>query len=171
MKPGEKIKYYRNAKGLSQEQLAQLSGINLSTIKKYEADFRNPKPDQLKRIAGALGISSNLFMDIEVESVADIMTLLVAMNDNIDMDISAKKNKDGKYDPKTVSITINDEEINRRLCSYLNAIDIENDVKENIGEYESTPENRAALDGLKSTLHEIRLQVVASPFLAKKRPK
>ena len=49
MTVGEKIKYYRNIRGISQEMLGNLSGINPATIKKYEYEYgiRNPKPDQL----------------------------------------------------------------------------------------------------------------------------
>ena len=36
MTTGEKIKYFRNMRGISQETLGQLSGINSATIKKYE---------------------------------------------------------------------------------------------------------------------------------------
>ena len=36
MTVGEKIKYYRNIRGISQEMLGNLSGINPATIKKYE---------------------------------------------------------------------------------------------------------------------------------------
>ena len=62
MTTGEKIKYFRNMRGISQETLGQLSGINSATIKKYEYGIRNPKPDQLLKIANALGISINIFI-------------------------------------------------------------------------------------------------------------
>ena len=56
MTTGEKIKYFRNMRGISQDMLGQLSGINSATIKKYEYGIRNPKPDQLLKIANALAI-------------------------------------------------------------------------------------------------------------------
>lgn len=37
------IKKYRKARKLTMEQLSEKSGINLSTLKKYETDNRNPK--------------------------------------------------------------------------------------------------------------------------------
>ena len=43
---------------------------NSATIKKYEYGIRNPKPDQLLKIANALGISINLFMDFDIETVS-----------------------------------------------------------------------------------------------------
>ena len=35
-----------------------LSGINVGTIRKYELGIRNPKPDQLEKIATALGLNA-----------------------------------------------------------------------------------------------------------------
>ena len=44
MTTGEKIRYFRNMRGISQDMLGQLSGINPATIKKYEyyGDDKNP---------------------------------------------------------------------------------------------------------------------------------
>lgn len=61
MTTGEKIRYYRNLRGMSQETLGELSGIHYATIKKYELGIRNPKPEQLLKISNALGISINVF--------------------------------------------------------------------------------------------------------------
>lgn len=47
----DKIKRYRKINNMSQEELSTLSGINVSTIKKYECGYRNPKPEQLVKIA------------------------------------------------------------------------------------------------------------------------
>ena len=43
---GKKIRAYREFRGYSQIQLAELSGINVGTIRKYEPGIWNPKPDQ-----------------------------------------------------------------------------------------------------------------------------
>lgn len=45
MNTGEKIKYFRLAHGITQEQLAQDAEISHSTLRKYEANERNPKYD------------------------------------------------------------------------------------------------------------------------------
>ena len=66
MTTGEKIKHIRNLRGISQETLGQLSGINSATIKKYEYGIRNPKPSQLLKIANTLGISINIFMELDI---------------------------------------------------------------------------------------------------------
>ena len=58
---GKKIRAYREFRGYSQIQLAELSGINVGTIRKYELGIRNPKPDQLEKIATALRLNVSVF--------------------------------------------------------------------------------------------------------------
>ncbi|MFQ8902665.1 MAG: helix-turn-helix domain-containing protein [Lachnospira eligens] len=41
-------------------------------MKKYETDNRNPKLEQLEKIAAALDVSVFEFLDIEVKSISDI---------------------------------------------------------------------------------------------------
>ncbi|MCI6165103.1 MAG: helix-turn-helix transcriptional regulator, partial [Lachnospira sp.] len=48
---------------MTAQDLSEKSGINLSTIKKYETDGRNPKLEQLQKIADALEVSIFEFLD------------------------------------------------------------------------------------------------------------
>ena len=65
---GKKIRAFREFRGYSQIQLAELSGINVGTIRKYELGIRNPKPDQLEKIATALGLNVSVFLDFTIET-------------------------------------------------------------------------------------------------------
>ena len=69
---GKKIRAFREFRGYSQIQLAELSGINVGTIRKYELGIRNPKPDQLEKIATALGLNVSVFLDFNIETVGDV---------------------------------------------------------------------------------------------------
>ncbi len=115
----DKIKRYRKLKEMSQEQLSELSGINVSTIKKYECGLRNPKPDQLLKIATALGISINVFLSYEIKSVGDVLSTLIKLDEQTDMKISATKDENGIFDPKSITITFSNEQINSALAKYL----------------------------------------------------
>ena len=55
----------------------------------HEYGIRNPKPDQLLKIANALGISINIFMDFDIETVSDVLSLLFKLDDQIDMKFDA----------------------------------------------------------------------------------
>lgn len=50
----DRIRESREAKGLTQAELAELSGLHLTTIGKYEAGTRSPKIDDLIEIARAV---------------------------------------------------------------------------------------------------------------------
>ena len=91
MNTGEIIKYFRLARNMTQEQLAQDAEISFSTLRKYEANERNPKYEQLSKIADALGISVNLFMDFEIQSVSDLFSILFQMEGQADLEIATSK--------------------------------------------------------------------------------
>ena len=46
------IKKYRKARKLTMEQLSEKSGINLSTLKKYETDNRNCRKQEKRKRKG-----------------------------------------------------------------------------------------------------------------------
>ena len=121
MTVGGKIKYYRNIRGISQEMLGNLSGINPATIKKYEYGIRNPKPDQLLKITNALGISINLFMDFDIETVSDVLSLLFKLDEQVDMRFEAEKDENEEFIPSTVKLSFQNAAINQKLCTYLKA--------------------------------------------------
>ena len=54
---GEKIKYCRKQIGITQDKLAELTGIHPVSIRKYETNKMQPQPPQLKNFADAIGDS------------------------------------------------------------------------------------------------------------------
>ena len=147
MTVGEKIKYYRNIRGISQEMLGKLSGINSSTIKKYEYGIRNPKPDQLLKITNALGISINLFMDFDIETVSDVLSLLFKLDEQIDMKFEAEKDENGEFIPSTLKLSFQNAAINNKLCTYLKT----KQIKENL---ENAKEKLNTEDDYTQTINE-----------------
>lgn len=66
MTTGERIKFFRNERGLTQAQLAELSSISHSSIRAYEINARNPSSKAAEKIANVLGINvSDLLRDKE----------------------------------------------------------------------------------------------------------
>ena len=125
------IKKYRKARKLTMEQLSEKSGINLSTLKKYETDNRNPKLEQLSKIAEALEVSVFEFLDIKVKSVNDIISLVNKMNIATDIDWDIDNDK--------VCISFKNKEINNCLKEY--AVDYKKDnilIEKTETNYEST---------------------------------
>jgi transcriptional regulator with XRE-family HTH domain len=119
----KKIKYYRKLKNLTQDELAERSGINISTIKKYECGIRNPKPDQLEKIANALGINMNSFISYDINTTKDVMAYIIKLQRDAGMKISGRKDKSGRYIPGSIKMSFDNSEINSVLAKYLDYID------------------------------------------------
>lgn len=118
---GKKIRAYREFRGLNQIQLAQLSGINVGTIRKYELGLRNPKPDQLEKIAAALGLNISVFLDFNIDTVGDVLSLLFAIDDAVELSLSPVV-VDGK-ETDTVAFTFKDSTLQnfvKKWCEFKN---------------------------------------------------
>ena len=60
---GLNIKSARTAKGWSQEELADQSGLHRTYISGLERSIRNPTVTVLKRLADALGMTASSLLD------------------------------------------------------------------------------------------------------------
>lgn len=74
---GAEIRYWRNRRGLTQEQLAELVGIGVNTIIRYEGGGNGPNPVVAWKIADALEVSlSQLIARAEHSLGADISVVV-----------------------------------------------------------------------------------------------
>ena len=167
MTTGEKIKYFRNMHGISQEKLGQLSGINSATIKKYEYGIRNPKPDQLLKIANALGISINIFMDFDIETVSDVLSLLFKMDEQVDMKFEADKDEEGNFKPSTVKMFFKNPMINKKICTYMKALEIRENMINSKDDY-TEEEYNASLQNINENIEEIKQHLLDDNIVIKK---
>ncbi len=65
MKLGEKIKYLRKSKGISQEELAVMLKVNRNYLSRVETEKSEPTASILKKIAQIFGIDLNSLLDIK----------------------------------------------------------------------------------------------------------
>ena len=110
----DKIKRYRKINNMSQEELSTLSGINVSTIKKYECGYRNPKPEQLVKIVSVL-----VFLSFDLTTTSDILALLIKLAENSDLEIECQKDNSDNHVTNKISLSFNDPAINQTLVRYL----------------------------------------------------
>jgi uncharacterized Tic20 family protein len=73
----KRVKELRSRKGLSQEQLAEISGLSLRTIQRIENGETEPRGETLKRLMNALEVTPEDLMDW---SIAEDKGFLTAMN-------------------------------------------------------------------------------------------
>lgn len=155
-------------RGISQEMLGELSGINSATIKKYEYEIRNPKPDQLLKIAGALGISIYQFMDFDIETTSDVLTLLFQLDEQIDMNFEMKKDRKGNLVPSSIKISFDNVDINERLAKYIKAKGLCNSVISDTEGYATAEEHEAAIADMRADVEEIKSHLIDSSRIIRK---
>lgn len=71
-----RIKKLRNQKGMSQELLAEESGLSLRTIQRIENGETNPTGESLKRISNALNVNPDELMDWSIKEDNKFLTNL-----------------------------------------------------------------------------------------------
>lgn len=81
----ERIRYFRKERGYTQRKLAELSGIATITLQQYELEKREPKLENLQKIADALNIPLAALLDIE-ETDQDLNVL--SGFKNVDVNLS-----------------------------------------------------------------------------------
>lgn len=103
---GEKMKYLRKQKGVTQTELAQLTGIHQVSIAKYEKDKMIPQPEQLEKIVEALNVSRMIFFDdssFKLETRGDLMGLLITLCKNKVLVVKGKRDRNSALVPNTVT--------------------------------------------------------------------
>lgn len=120
---GERIKYFREQKNITQAQLASITGLHPVSIRKYEVNKMNPQFAQVEIIADALGVSPNALMGLEnsnlrLETVGDFMGILYMLLDTNHLEIVGKRGQDEFLNPSTISLSIKDPLILSELIKW-----------------------------------------------------
>ena len=109
MNIGEQIKYMRKRRHITQEQLAQATGIHPVTIRKYEINKLQPKKEQIDKIASALSVSPLAFGEFDsnklrLETTGDLMGLLIMLYKSGVIGITGRKEKGGGVKSESASL-------------------------------------------------------------------
>lgn len=78
---GKRIRAAREAAGMTQAEVAKRLGVSESSIRLYELGKRQPNDEILGRIAEAVGVDPQAFVEIEIDSVRDVLEILFGLED------------------------------------------------------------------------------------------
>lgn len=82
---GERIKFFRNLRGMTQKWLGKAAGFSDATadirMAQYESGKRTPKSDLTDALASALGVAPEALNVPDIESYLGIMHTLFALED------------------------------------------------------------------------------------------
>lgn len=79
---GQKIKKYREAKSLTQKQVALRAGMSEPAIRNYELGNRTPSAKQIEKIALSLDVSPFAISNPDLESYVGVMHALFYLEEN-----------------------------------------------------------------------------------------
>ena len=113
MTVGQKIKFMRKLRGITQKELGFLVNLTDVRIRQYETDQRTPKDNQLQIIADSLGAPIEFFRDHTMDSLTDIMHILFELEDT--MGISIQKCGDGQGSLQKYAIVFNNSSLNQNI--------------------------------------------------------
>lgn len=110
---GDKIRCCRKRCGISQAKLAEISGVDLSSIKRYETNKATPLPPQIKKLSDALGIGTLAFSDTyfdslrELETYGDLVRLMIIFRKNNLVQIVGERDESGRIQTETAEFKLN----------------------------------------------------------------
>ena len=82
---GERIRFFRNLRGMTQKYLGQMVGFPEKTadirMAQYESGSRSPKAELTENLAGALGVSPLALSVPDIDSYLGLMHTLFALED------------------------------------------------------------------------------------------
>ena len=82
---GQRIKFFRNRKGMTQKQLGEILGFLGKTsdvrMAQYESEARIPKHDLVKEMAGIFDVSTHALTVPDIDSYIGLMHTLFALED------------------------------------------------------------------------------------------
>ncbi len=148
--------------------LGKLAGIDGTTIRKYELGSRNPKPDQLLKIANVPGVNINVFTNFDIETASDVLTLLFKMDEQIDMEIDGEKDKDGNLIPDTIYIRFKHPEINSRFAKFAKAKKLQKNLIASKDAFQSEEAFQHEVEQMNETCEQIKQHLFDTNKVVKK---
>ena len=113
MTTGERIRYFRKHRKMTQVQLAEMTGIHPVSIRKYEINLMQPQLEQIQRIAEALNVNINALvgydsMPMKISTVGDLLGFLMICHRAQLITITGERDPEsGGLRPDTVSLVPN----------------------------------------------------------------
>lgn len=167
MNIGEKIRAFRELKGLTQDELGKLSGILGGTIRKYELGIRNPKQEQLIKIANGLGISVSVFYDFDLETIGDVASLLFLLDEYAPVIFTGEKSEDGTYrNGGKVSLKFDSFRLNQFLAEWADFKEAIENMRTSAKEGE-TYEGMPVEQWIEKAIEEFKLRQMQNPVMLK----
>ena len=95
LRVGKRIKKIRLLRKISREEFGNMLGLSVDRVQKYENGARKPRPDMLRKMAKALNVRPETFIDPAIDCREGAMHALFELEEEYGMIISWTKTEAG----------------------------------------------------------------------------
>lgn len=108
---GERIKYYRTHFLITSKQLAEIIGVNHTTVRQYETDKLQPSAETIGKLASTFGVSTLALTDdlsgFTLETVGDLIGVILYLINKGIFTIDGERGENNLIKQDTASIKFN----------------------------------------------------------------
>lgn len=107
---GERIKYYRTHFLITSKQLAEIIGVNHTTVRQYETDKLQPSVETISKLASTFGVSTLALTDdlsgFTLETTGDLMGIVLYLINKGILKIDGERGEDNLINSGTANIKL-----------------------------------------------------------------
>ena len=107
-------------------------------------------------------------MDFDIETVSDVLSLLFKLDEQVDMKFEAEKDKNGEFIPSTVKLSFQNAAINQKLCTYLKAKQIRENLENTKEKFDDENSYKETVAEIEENIEEIKNHLVDDNMVVKK---
>ena len=90
------------------------------------------------------------------------------MDEQIDMNFEADKDKEGSFIPESLKISFQNKTINKKLCTYLKAKQLQENLENGDHSFSSEKQHQATIEAMEKNVEEIKNHLVDDNMMVKK---
>lgn len=102
-----------------------------------------------------------------LETVSDVLSLLFKLEDQVDMTFEAEKDEEGNFIPATMKISLKNRSINKKLCTYLKAKQLQEKIENDDQSFTAETKHKEAIAAMASDMEEIKNHLVDDSMVVK----
>lgn len=107
-------------------------------------------------------------MGFDIETISDVLSLLFKLDEQVDMSFEADKDEDGNFIPATMKIAFKSRAINKKLCTYLKAKQLQEKLESDNQNFSDEVQHQDALEAITSDMEEFKNHLMDNNMVVKK---
>ena len=119
--------------------------------------------------ASAHAVAKSFYVShFDIETVSDVLSLLFKLDEQVDMRFEAEKDENGEFIPSTIKLSFQNAAINQKLCTYLKAKQIKENLENSKEKLSAKDDYTEAISEIEQNIEDIKNHLVDDNMVVKK---